>query len=1284
MDPSFKIDNPLFEAYGRLVDQLLVAQANNETILSILPHGSGSPRGSEAVGESPPSVGQDKSQVTASGPGEADTGSVDLSQHFSAAQLKSFQEILSAFKDGLEGGEKIAAATNKKWLPVLQRQFPAFHNVSGEKTLQQLLREFRAARETGNESTLAGNPFYLLAKQLFREHLAGSMRFFATCQASHISHPPREARPWRPLKEIWLGPRRARTRAKRIRESFSKWIILSKCSLGWLLFWASALTTTWWLNDLFQVEDLSRLMGGSLAGSEGEIARYLASFTGGVLLSWAIIDFKGRVFQEVAEAGRVAEGVGNAFRRYPRWLTFSGLLLCFSLLTNYDGVVSIATKRGDLARQSEAIHSQVERALGSWFTEDTDALDSLHDLHAEIQASTHDAIQAFLSIPEEEQKGHATSSNARKGPRYWGKYYIVHGEYEPGVRDVVGAYRKTASAREIDAILRGSDLDLTLSISSKIAAIEREYKARLEKTDRQVRSHLKELSALLKPREATFIEFFRVLTLEHYQINGIVGNIVDALEADKVAYGQIVESVRKLIREYVALLEKVDKLGSDRSSDYEIGIKLSVPRIDAIDELRKEFIPWAYHKNIEELKDFLTREDGFLMAALQLAVIFFLAIALDLGDWLVHARRVAQRGLRERSALPGLLKELAEWEAAFIREGAHFFQQLKQDGVLDGIDFPSEAGLGNALFQLLEEISPGVREADQRSWTERMEWKLDGYIEGTRILEIRCYRARAAAIRLFVQRRKELFPSYLEKALPGLWLMENPEEEPFVVLYQHVRQGQLQNQETFNRELEALRHSDSGDSDRGSFWRGAADSQSIQSGACARTRRNWLAGLARRTLIPDGGVEEVVAFAPRLKEAMGETLPEIKKTLLDPLSDIQVRLAAFGDQRGGMDLFSLVTRFEEIEKHALEMLSLSNLGENGIALYHIGPTLAILNCDLDIEQMVREVRESQKAGSGYFRRIDDLKAALTSALENARQLETEAREEMQKAFGQIKGRWEAIRQRLLKINRLAWGLRDQANPPRQPLLLLQSKRALLEKTPQEAETILFRSSQLLEEETPPSDKSLSSLGKLNNAIGQRLKAVVEIESALNRFVVEKNPPPTPGNGGEEVDRNQMLASDSSPLAKTGHIPQTVEQSPGQEMKKTALTVQKPPATKQKEGVGSNPSERPSAEGVSSSEGGLDSAEKAGEKRIQVEFLPQQGTTIQGPARKITSQGVHFAPSGCVAAIRPGERGQLRLVSPEGIHQFPCLVKNINQEGVWLELLSVEGRFEGVRPGGEKG
>ncbi|MBF0429409.1 MAG: hypothetical protein HQL94_10840, partial [Magnetococcales bacterium] len=571
------------------------------------------------------------------------------------------------------------------------------------------LDKFRSALQTGNESGMEDNPFYAVTKAVYRYNLHASSGLLQYVENKSSLSPPKPV-PFVPtLVEIWGAANRKESFFGKIGATLDKWLNSGKLPIEIIVFFGSTLTTARGVSDLLQIPGALPFMTVGFGSTEAAFERNMIALFIGLALSSAILDYKGRLFSSVAEAGAVFKGIWHAYKRYPRWMILATLLTLISIKTNYDGIVSLVSKKADLDQQSFEIKQKVRKALGNPQNAKTTNPSNLYDLQMILQEAAGVATQKFLQIPKDEAGGGASSGNVGLGPRYWGKYYVIMGGYEPGKADVSSALNRSAFAQEMDQIMRESGLDLKTAVPDKIAALRSEYEAHLQKTTELTKAKLTKLDKLMTMQDYSWSEVQRVFALEHYEVNEVVSEITQYLEENTVKYKEIANRMNELTDSHVLLLKTLDRKGIVGDTQYEIDAKAPIPNIDAIDELKKNKIPVATHKNFEELKLFLNETFGVALAGTLLLIIFLVAVSMDMANPMLYSRLTAIQGQRDRKAYLARIKKLKEWENDFAFRCKGFLEREDVGIIFSGLSFPSDTSIRNVYSLMLEEVDPYVK-----------------------------------------------------------------------------------------------------------------------------------------------------------------------------------------------------------------------------------------------------------------------------------------------------------------------------------------------------------------------------------------------------------------------------------------------------------------------------------------------------------------------------------------------------------------------------------------------
>lgn len=754
------MSNPLFDVYGKIVDQLFAPNSREgDPVMVYIDAGNSMPK----------DRGED--------PDELDYETI--AHHLSAAKLQEIQtavDTLRRFLQQEKGGSKSGPMTQK-------------------------LGEFRSVLQFGDESKLAHNPFYAIVKAVYRLNLDAASGLFQFMHSQSSLHPPK-AVPFVPtLVEIWGRGNQKADFLSKVSATLDKWLNSGKLPIEIFVFFGSTYTSARGVSDLLQIPGALPFMTEGFGSSEAEFQRTLIAYLCGLILSCGILDYKGRLFRCIAEAESFFRGIGHAFKRNPRWMILATLLTVISIKTNYDGIVSLVSKKADLDEQSYQIKEKVRKALGNRKDAKTANPSNLYDLQLILQEAAGVATQNFLQIPKDEAGGGASSGNVGQGPRYWGKFYVTMGGYEPGVADISLAVSGSSMAQTLDKVMRDSGLDLKSSIPDKINALRSEYENHLKTTNDLADFKLAKLDELMSMQDYSWSELSRVFNLEHYKINEIVADVTKALEENTVQFKRTASQMNALTDAHVELLKTLDRTGIVGESNYQIDAKVSIPNIDAIDELKKNKIPAATHKSFEELKVFLNDAYGVALASSLLLVIFLIAISMDMANPMLYSRLTAIQGKKDRKAYRERSKKLKEWENDFAARCKAFFDREDVEKILFGMTFPNDTTIRNTFSLMLEEVDPWVKDYVHYTFKEKSITWFKSLFETTRIIDIEGYNSRARAVHFLLAQRERFFANFINRLFPGVMDQEFLETGTFAELIGSVEEESVAARERLAQEM---------------------------------------------------------------------------------------------------------------------------------------------------------------------------------------------------------------------------------------------------------------------------------------------------------------------------------------------------------------------------------------------------------------------------------------------------------------------------------------------------
>ncbi|ABK44745.1 type IV pilus assembly PilZ [Magnetococcus marinus MC-1] len=573
---------------------------------------------------------------------------------------------------------------------------------------------FQNAVRQNEEASLSENPFYDLAKLIYRLHQQALQSNFQNSLKQIGETPDFNMPVVRPFKQIWGKAYRSDPLWRKLWHTISLVVISSKTMLALFLFVFSTFTTSRGVNELLQTPMVEALFGSLFLGQDGELPRALIAWGSGVVLSSAILDYKNRIFIGIVERGKIFKGIFLSMQRNPRWFVLAFFLTFVSIFTNYDGIVTLLSKHGDLAKQAEEIQHRVEMVLGQRALANPDNPQSLNGLLRSLENTAEAAIQTFRQIPEDEISGVASSRDPRKGPRYWAKHFIIFGGYYEGVNDIPTVFRNSTAAQQVNRILLDSGLDLTQSVEQRIKDLLALYRDHFNHTERKVLEKLNALNGLMTIKDFTPTELQRILTLEHYKVNQRIAEIIKLVEENKTVYDEVASDLNLLMGERVALLQLVDKYGKSVNASYNVAVNVDVPEISSIEALKSGIIPVATHKSLAELKGFLVEKYGLAMGGLILTAILYFAISIDLADVMFFMHHSAAVGRRDQKKLKQKIDQLDKWEKNLTHGLLNFFQQGQVTAILNWLPTASSVIIRYGLFRQANELKLILREPSDR------------------------------------------------------------------------------------------------------------------------------------------------------------------------------------------------------------------------------------------------------------------------------------------------------------------------------------------------------------------------------------------------------------------------------------------------------------------------------------------------------------------------------------------------------------------------------------------
>ncbi|MBF0381829.1 MAG: hypothetical protein HQL69_12470 [Magnetococcales bacterium] len=1229
-----------------------------------------------------------------------------VSQNIPKLELQKTQEMVDSFRRILKKKNRGGTLSKEE-------------QGEDEQLLASYLKEFRSALESGDESMLDANPFYELTKQVYKLSLDGVKNGFIQYCTKGEEPLPRSIYVSRSLKDIWKGAGSARKSFfDKLSETFGKWMAFCRTPLSLLLFVGSTYTTARGVNDLLQMSDVAAVFGDFFAGSSGESNRYIVCLASGLVLSSAILDYKTRIFQSMVECGLVLQGIKDAFLRNPRWMIIATILAFVSIKTNYDGIVSIISKKEDLAQQSQIITSRVRKALGSPFFMNPTEPDSLFDLQGSFQQTTREIRGVFRTLPEDEVKGVASSGDPRKGPRYWAKHFIVHGGYEAGINDVKLAFNDHKFASRIDEMLKNSGIDFSSSFSEKVELLRSGYEAHLSATDDLVRKHLGELNILMSMGGYSLDEIKRVLALEHYQINDIVQIIVGALEDNKQVYKETSVDLSELTNTYLGILQLVDKSGTSGLSAYHIKADVEVPKIEAIDELREGKIPVAKHKNFEELRAALMQQYGISLGGMLLAFILFFSISMDFGDPIVYSRMTARRGKKDRVFFKDRLAKLKKWEADFFKKAESFFEIREVREVFLDPQVPGETLVRDAFYRLLENSDPEIKDDLDKTKYQRFDHWFQGMFRFSRTTDMAGLNGRLAMIRKVLVKPERFFPLWgvliypdfqVDKAFSRTTFREWHDltsaqlNEKRVAFYQELRDvAKAKNIITSELPTDlspAQKRLTRWADDKGiniiskslalgkRYWYTLFKSVTKEPiPSFSYTRRGWLQDFSENSLESEKIVESIYSIIPVLKKVVFETLPTIQEKYLEPILDFLVRYPGYEGSSSILSGPALQQQFDEIEKEALDLWGVSFFASddpNGyLGLSSIMSAEEITN--------LQEMVEKTGADSVVFtKRVDKLTADMESAF-----IIVSTTEEINQLLTQIRTICVDVNQSLMKIKMRAWEFRGGSvgNGGRQ---YLDAAKELQDNAPKESDSILSVMEAILQSNQPYTRNNLNTLRTLfqqASELQDRIMAFVDFDQSEGENLSFNS---TPQNGFEAVLEPSQSApqevyhtsdsipqEDEEPEVDSSYTPQEdfVDNSsavpppavfnPDDEQAIMDVWDENDPDLVEQPAVNSYSTPVTHSDFESS-----DRQEERVQSNIMAVYESSRGARFEGQTGDISASSLDFLSTTDPSMLPIGNEGTLQLLYGGDAYNFSSKVVRVFESRIVVRITSDKSKFE---------
>ena len=784
MDHATEIKNPLLETYGAVVDGFFAPGTAIHSPIFIFP----GIKSASQVDELPY-----KPDLVHFDPGHS--------------QLQAIQETVQRLRQTLEEERKEHHQTGnqrKKFDNIADRVRAVRGQAEGIQQLSFHLESFRKALKTWDESLLQGNPFYTLTRLIFKHNIDGTIVLLKHLQTDLAANAPDSVQSVRSLRQIWTGPRKMQDIPAKIIESLGGLFKFSKIFLEIILFSLSTFATHQAVSTLLHRPNVIALLEKFFSPSQADLLQFMLSALGGILLTLVVLDFKAKLFRGIAESGAVASGLRATVEIHPRWIVIASLLVLLSIKTNYDSISPIFSKKEFLSEQLENIHKKVESILGNPEKVNPTTPQSLYDLQAFLATVGEAISQKFSQVPEDELSG----KDPRKGPRYYGKYFLINGGFELGVNDVAHMFRNVQFSRNMDQTLKESGLVLDLPFSQKMAQIVKNQALAFNKSTKTVHDHLAALDQLMQVGSFSPATVQKILTFDTTQINFHLQAISEALATNRKQFDSALKAMDVLSATYIKIIAQIDHSDDSKFQTLRVQERVATLQLPSSDLLLFDAVSMENERSFFELAAFMTDRFGHFYGKFLMGLILFLAIAIDLLPLLLFSRKTAQQGLADSHVFSEMLSYMKDWEDAFVELTKSFFYRPAIQQILRGLTFPNETGVRNAFFKLLEEINAEVKDIKDLSAMEQNKTWFLGLFFQTRSINITGYNARAEAIETLLTHNEIYFPKLIKLLFPGFPYEKksgkNLTERTFLQLYQEIEIGQANDKELFSAELRGI------------------------------------------------------------------------------------------------------------------------------------------------------------------------------------------------------------------------------------------------------------------------------------------------------------------------------------------------------------------------------------------------------------------------------------------------------------------------------------------------
>lgn len=1252
------VETHLFQTYGKVVARLFDTSKRVALPFALFP--------------------SDKPSVTHTEPDH-------LVRHIPPEEWKRTQETIDYLRQTLQSEQA-------------DRSGRGSHQPGGSADAGFYLRAFQKALESGQETLLDNNPFYELSRLIFRHNLSGARNLLKQNQSAHLAQALAAVPFFDSYRKIRTAPQTsffARTG-----------LMLGKSLMGLkgvgvtLLSLISVLLTVTAVYHLFPPAegDVTGLHGG------GGGPVLLAGGLLGVFLTLPVLAFKARLYHGMAETGHILGGVRYAFSRRLLWFFVLVLLTLTSIKTNYDGLVAVLFKTTEIAQQTAQIQRGMQTLMGSDTAQD--GMDFLQSRTGQLDAWGMWITSLFQRMPGD-KTGHKISAERwRRDPRYWSKYFIVHGGYAPGLDDVAHRAGNLRGSRAQDNLLIQSGFDLIHSVAQKLQKILERHKTHAMRTSAYVQEHMTVLEHLFPEAaqasaphvasatpETVWAGFLvdmhpenllRTLTLYQrvHQGRQILRAIFAALKTHEAHYMRTVADLNGLITASNALLARVDPKGrtQDASGRQAVRTIVASSTLSSLGEQEARAV-WHVptHFSMAQLKERLSQASGSGFGLLLLGAILLLAVAVDVGELVVFGLWITWRGRKDRTQLAECFDGLKTWEAEVSQNGKTFLDRTDVRRLLPGITFPNAVRVRNALHHTLESINPAAKDRIDQTPLEKWRLWFRGLFVPVRMADMVAYNARVQAIHAF-QRTPDIYLSqWMTLLFPGVRLDRGMGMRSFADLQTLLETTIAAHKETFKREWHAALHEDDEENpaslgvaslpDKQKDWarNNPLDASNRKQMETFLTTFNLAGDDGPQALRRPSGMTQLFQWLGRagwldFTQTWGHIPSYSRRTWL---KEKTAESQDFGDAIS--ILHNFIPTLKETLSHTLPELQ-QELLDPLMAILDRLPMRCAQEGFMDMAATLDKFERLQKLTLdmlGVSQLVDpEMDGKLLSTLTN--------KAEIDKMSAIIQGGRGKESVFLEKINHLAGALRHTLQRAQSVEDALRAEMGLhqraIHKTEEEVRQILMQVNMHgweARRRRPPPTQLLQILFD-NQPLFEQAPHKLATLSARAARLLEALPSETNLDLLTEWTLQAQSLVDTlqdvlTSLTMPTHIDRRLEVG-------RAHTAGGPP---EKDSPETRKAHKKTQKGTGKSR-------RQSEREVyetHLEFVSGHGRCYRGASADVSNTGVRLIPAVAPRDLTPGEEGTLRLLDPPAPQKFACRVVSVSPEAIALHLLEASQGFE---------